>query len=269
MNRLLAALERRFGRYAPAHIIWWLVGLSGIVYFLCLARPELGELFVLDGDALRHGEVWRLVTFLFLPWQASGGVLGPVWTIFALLFLYMMGNALEEEWGSLRFDAFYFLAVLGTIATALLFGPVTNLFINEALLLAFAIEFPDYEIRLWFILPVRMRWIGLLAAALMLWEFVAGEAPERAAIAVALGTLLLFCGETLRARLSGRALVSARGRAHSQFRAAAAQPVRARVCALCGKSDKDDPRLEFRICDCQEKCGGKATEYCLEHAKAH
>jgi membrane associated rhomboid family serine protease len=269
MERLLTSLERRFGKFAPPHIIYWLVGISGLVYFLCYARPDLQDSFVLDGDAVLHGEVWRLVTFLFLPWRASGGMLGPIWTIFGLLFLYTMGRALEDEWGTFRFDAFYLAAALGTVATALLVGPVTNLYINEALMLAFAIEFPDYEIRLYFFLPVKMRWLGLLALGFVLFEFVTGGWPTRAGIAVALVTLLAFCGEKLSSRLRGRALVSSRGRALSDFRSAAAPPARMRVCAKCGKSEKDDPRLEFRICDCQEKCGGRATEYCLEHAKAH
>ncbi len=269
MERLLSTLERRFGRYAPAHIIWWLVGLSAIVYFICLTRPELTEAFVLDGNAIKSGEVWRLVTFLFMPWSISGGMLGPIWTLMGLLFLYTIGNSLEQQWGTFRFDAFYFLAAIGTIASALLVGPVTNFFIDQALLLAFAIEFPDYEILIYFVLPVRMRWIGLLTAAFLVWQFISGDWPARAGIAVAVGTLLLFCGEALRSRLQGKARISSRGRARTQFRTAAAMPVRIRVCALCGKSEKDDPRMEFRICDCVEKCGGKATEYCIEHARAH
>jgi hypothetical protein len=269
MERLLSALERRVGRHAPAHIIYWLVGLSGLVYFLLMARPELADAFILDGEAIRSGEVWRLVTFLFMPWSSGGGMFGPVFTIFALLFLYTMGNGLEEQWGTFRFDAFYLVAVLGTIASALLVGPVTNFFINQALLLAFALEFPDYEIRLYFFLPIRMRWIGLLELALLIFQFVSGDWAARSGIAVAIATLLLFCGGTLNARFRGRARVASRGREMSRFRAAAAPPARVRVCALCGKSDRDDPRLEFRICDCQEKCHGKATEYCLEHAKNH
>ncbi len=269
MERLISALERRFARYAPAHIIWWLVGLSGIVYFLCLAKPELAELFILDAEGLRHGEVWRLITFLFMPWQSSGGMLGPVMTIFALLFLYTIGSSLEAQWGSFRFDLFYLTGALGTIAVALFLGTTTNLFINEALLLAFAIEFPDYQILLMLILPLKMRWVGLIALAGMLFEFVTGSWAERASIAVALGTLLLYCGADFANRLRGRAMQATRGRAMSRYRAEAAPPQRSRVCAKCGKSEKDDPKLEFRICSCAEKCGGRATEYCLAHARNH
>jgi hypothetical protein len=269
MERLLSALERRLGRFAPAHIAWWLVGLSGVVYFLCLARPELAEAFILDADAIERGEVWRLVTFLFMPWQSGGGAFGPVFTIFALLFLYTIAQSLEEQWGSFRFDAFYLFAALATVASAFLFGPTTNFFIDQALLLAFALEFPDYQIQLMLILPIRMRWLGLIESAFLVYQFATGSPAERAAIAVAVATLALFCGQDALKKMRGGALTRSRGREMNRFRAAAAPPARVRVCALCGKSDRDDPRLEFRVCDCQEKCKGKLTEYCLEHAKAH
>jgi hypothetical protein len=85
-------------------------------------------------------------------------------------------------------------------------------------------------------------------------------------VAVALGDFLLFCGSTLRSRARGGAGAIARRKTTQAF----APPARkARVCAKCGRSEADDPNLEFRVCDCQEKCRGKLTEYCLEHARAH
>jgi hypothetical protein len=269
MDSLLVRLERRFGHLAPSNVISYLVGLQGIVYFLLRFRPELEEGFVLRPDALAAGEVWRLLTFFFLPWRSSSGTFGPIWTIFSLLFLHFVGRALEEQWGSFRFDLYILVGGGLTVLVCLLFGPVTNQDLFLTLMLAFAVEFPEYEINLYMVLPVKMKWLGLLDAGLLVFSFFGASAAGRASIVAALVTFFLFTGSTLLGALKGRARVSARGRVMTAYRQEAAPVKRTRVCAKCGASEKDDPKLEFRICDCQEKCGGRPTEYCLAHARNH
>jgi hypothetical protein len=264
MDRWLSRLERRFGRYAPSNLTLWIVGLSGFTYILLYAKPEALEWLVLDPSAVARGEVWRLFTFLFIP-RIGGGLLGPLLFVFALLFLYMVGSGLESEWGSFRFSVYYFLGALGTIVAALIIGPISNWYVNLSLVLAFATLFPDYEILFMFFLPLKMKWLGLLSVAGVAYLFVVGSLSTKAGIAIALGNYLLFFAGPLRDRLRGRA--AAQKRRVARF---TAEPARKpRVCAKCGRSEKDDPQLEFRVCDCQEKCRGKLTEYCLEHARAH
>jgi membrane associated rhomboid family serine protease len=130
MERWLTKAERRLGKYAPHNLILWIVGLSGVAYITSYAKPEALQLLVLDWDAVSRGEVWRLVTFLFLPWGGGTGILGPLWTLVALYFLYIVGNSLEGEWGSFKFDVYYLVGVVATIAAAYFFGPVTNEFLN-------------------------------------------------------------------------------------------------------------------------------------------
>jgi hypothetical protein len=269
MDRFLTRLERRFGRHAPEHVTLWMVGFTAVGYLLLYTRPELGSLFVLTREGLLRGELWRLVTFLLMPWQLQGGMLGPVFMIFAFLFLYSMGSALEQQWGAFRYDLFLLLSVAGTVLAALLVGGVTNEYIFLSLSLAFAVEFPDYEILLFFVLPVKMKWVGMLSGAFLLFEFLSGDLADQAGILVAMGSFLLFCGGTLRDRVQGRARLRGRAAAQERLRAESRQVARVRVCARCGRSEKDDPHLEFRVCDCQERCGGKLTDYCLEHARAH
>jgi hypothetical protein len=267
MDRWVARLERRFGRHAPKNLTWWLVGLSGLTYALLYVKPDLLFDLVLDPDAVARGEVWRLVTFLFLPWGGGGGALGPLWTLLALWFLYVVGTSLEAEWGSFKFDLYYLVGALATIASALLVGPVTNAYLNLSLVLAFATVFPDYEILAFLIIPVKMKWLGLLDAAFLAYTFVTGTMQIRAGIVVAMLNYLLFFAAPLAQRLRGRAEVAARRR---RFEGFSAVPERKpRVCAKCGRSEKDDPTLEFRVCDCADRCRGKLTEYCLEHARAH
>ncbi len=262
VEKLLARLERRLGRHAPEGIILWIVGISGALHLLVFARPEAVRLLWLDPDAVLQGEVWRVFTFLFAPTGPVTGY-GLLWVALGLWFLHTMGTALEAQWGSFRFDLFVLLGALGTLAVGFAFGPVTGRYVAEALLLAFAAEFPDYEVLL-LVLPVKVKYLGLLSAALMVWGLIGGDLATRAAIAVAAADVLLFCGATLRDRL--RAGRRVRRKVAPAF---APPPRRSRVCAKCGKSDADDPNLEFRVCDCQEKCHGKLTEYCIEHARAH
>lgn len=263
MERLLARLERRFGRYAPEGIVLWIVGLSGALHLLVYARPEAARLLWLDPAAVLRGEVWRVFTFLFAP-TGPVSLTGLFWTALGLWFLHTMGSALEGQWGSFRFDLFFVLGALGTLAIAFAVGPVPGTYVAEGLLLAFALEFPDYEVLL-IILPVKVKYLGVLSGGLMIWALVSGDWATRAAVGVALGDFLLFCGGALASRLRGAAGISRRTAA----RGFAPLERKARVCARCGRSDADDPTLEFRVCDCQEKCHGKLTEYCIDHARAH
>ncbi|HZR11110.1 MAG TPA: hypothetical protein VFA79_21145 [Myxococcales bacterium] len=262
MEKLLARLERRLGRYAPQGVILWVVGLSGALHILVFARPEVARLLWLNPVAVLQGEVWRVVTFLFAPTGPVTGY-GLLWTGLWLWFLHTMGTALEAQWGSFRFDLFLFLGALATLAVGFLVGPVTGQYVSQALLIAFAAEFPDYEILL-LVLPVKMKYLGVLSAGFMVWALIGTDLATRAAVAVAFGDVLLFCGATLRSRIRGVSRV--RRKVAPAF---APAPRKTRVCAKCGRSDADDPTLEFRVCDCQEKCHGKLTEYCIEHARAH
>jgi len=181
VEKILARLERRLGRYAPQGIILWIVGISGALHLLVFARPDLAHLLWLDPDAVLDGEVWRLFTFLFAP---TGRLTpsGLLWVALGLWFLHTMGSGLEAQWGSFRFDLFVLLGALGTIAVGFIFGPVTGRYVAEALLLAFAIEFPEYEVLL-IILPVKVKYLGILSAGLMVWALIGGDAATRAAVA--------------------------------------------------------------------------------------
>jgi hypothetical protein len=109
-----------------------------------------------------------------------------------------------------------------------------------------------------------MKWVGLLSAAGVLWALATGNMHTRAGVIVAMANYLLFFAPVLISRLRRVRRPSA-----TKTSAFGPQPRRARVCARCGRSSTDDPNLEFRLCDCAEKCGGKLTEYCIDHARAH
>ena len=271
MERLLARLERTFGRWAVPNLTHFLVGLTGLVFILSYLRPTfLGALVFVPDLVIHRLQIWRVITFLFVPHSSI------YWIIFELWFLWLVGNSLEGAWGAFKFNVYYFLGAFGTIAAAFILGLVfhypyvamDNEFLNDSLLLAFATLFPDFQILL-FIFPVRVKWLGLLTGGLLVWRVIDGDLAQRVAIAVAVGNYLLFFGGHLVGVLRGSARVAQAARRRAEFlptERVTGRPKRA--CVLCGKSD-DDPDADLRVCTCAEVCKGKPTVYCLEHARSH
>src|SRR5271165_5517518 len=118
MDRLLARLERRIGRYAVPNLILYIVGGMAIFWVLSMARPEVAGRLILDMDAVRRGQIWRLFTFLFIPPASSG-----LWVLISLYFTWWVGSSLEQHWGAFRFNVYYFVGALATIVGALIGGP--------------------------------------------------------------------------------------------------------------------------------------------------
>lgn len=266
MERLLARLERRFGRLAIPNLILVIVGGMGIVWLLSLLRPEFLSLLILDIDAVRRGEVWRLVTFLFLPEsppQASQWSL--LWEAVYLYFTWWIGSSLEQHWGSFKFNLYYGLGALATVVAAVLFGPMTNIWLNGSLLFAFATVFPDVQILLFFIIPVRVKWLGIVAAAACGYYFARGDSNLRAAIAASVVAYAVFFGGYWYGVLSQRRVISRQRARRAEFESAA-PAFGQRACAICGAREADG--ADVRVCSC-EKCGGKPRTLCLQHARNH
>src|SRR5690606_20929694 len=120
-------LERKFGRYAIKNLMTYIVILNAVVYMLMMIPgTNLLNKFVLEPSLVLKGEIWRLITYIFIPPSTS-----PIFIIFVLYFYYMIGSNLENEWGSFRFNLYYFLGMLGTtIATFITGGGATPLYIN-------------------------------------------------------------------------------------------------------------------------------------------
>ena len=260
MDRLLARLERKIGAYAIPNLIAYVVGGMALVWVLTKVRPDLLEYLVLDLRAVRRGEVWRLVTFLFLPTDTS-----PIWVLVNLYFTWWVGSSLEEHWGAFKLNAFYFIGALGTIVAAVLLGPQTNTWLHISLFLAFATTFPDAQILLMFILPIRVKWVGIVAAVGIAAAFVMGEWDVRAAIGAAVGNYVLFFGGHWWSYWKGRNLQVRQKARLTQF-SAGVPAFGTRVCAICGLREADG--ADIRVCSC-DKCGGQTRALCLEHARNH
>lgn len=248
----LNRLERAFGRFAIPNIslylvmgqvLFWAVSFLG---FFDLERIALLPLAVL------HGEAWRLFTFLLLPPNAH-----PVFIAFAWYMFYMMGSALEQHWGVFRYNFFLFVGWLLTVIVAFLFpgNYATNLFLAGSVFLAFAFLNPDFELLLFFILPVKIKWLALLQWILYGFSFFKGPWPIRLAVLASIGNFLLFfTGEIIQRMKSGR-----RRMEYQATQAAARENDEPRHrCVVCGKNDRTHPMEDFRYGD-DDQC------YCSEH----
>jgi hypothetical protein len=260
MDRLLARLERSIGRFAIPHLILYVVAAMGMVWALSFARPEVLDRLAFDPDLIGSGQVWRLFTFLLLPVGGS-----PVWVLFKLYIAWWVGSALEEHWGAFKFNAYYFMGVLGSVAAAYVGGPQTNIWLHASLFLAFATTFPDAQLTLYFLVPIRAKWLGLLTGLMLGYSLVTGATSVRVSILAAFVNYLLFFTGHWVSFLRHRNVIVRQRAKLEQFKND--EPVFGhRVCAICGAREADG--VDIRVCSC-DKCGGKPRTLCLEHARNH
>lgn len=260
----LDKLERVFGRFAIPNLSLYLVIGQVFVLFAAMAglielqKAALAPLLVTEAQ-----EWWRLVTFMFIvPIPPSNSLLGFVFLAFGWYLFYLMGSALEQHWGAFRFNLFLFTNYALTIALSFITPTawVTNTFILGSVFIAFAYLNPDFELTLFFVLPVKIKWLALLAVVLGGYRFAVGTLPVRLQTTAAVVTFLLFFGRDMLLTVRYRQ----RTRAKAAERIAREDEPRHR-CHVCGKTDLSHPQLDFRYCS---KCAGDQC-YCPEHIQNH
>lgn len=273
----LNKLERKFGKYAIPNLSLWLVLTYAIGYLLMYLAPGVLSYLTLEPAFILRGQVWRLVTWVLIP-PSSGNIF---FYIIMIMLYYSLGSALERTWGTFRFNAYIFggmiFTVIGAFVTyayfyftgALTVGIgyyVTTYYINMAIFLAFAVCFPDMEILLWFIIPVKMKWMAYVYAVLTIYDFIKAGAAGRIAIVAALLNFLIFYFSTRNyQRVSPKEIHRKRVFKAQMREGQRAAGVTKHKCAVCGRTEEDDPTLEFRFCS---KCDGN-YEYCQDHVFTH
>ena len=192
-NRIHFDLERKLRRYAISDLMKYIVIGQGIVFALLYIWPTLGyqlySLITLTRTGLMRGQIWRLVTFVFVPPSSS-----PIFILFALYFYYMIGVGLDNQWGTVKFNLYYLVGMLGSIIAALITGYADNTFLNLSLFFAYAALYPDEQVLLFMILPIKMKYLALVDAALYLYYFIVGTASTRITIVLCLLNVVLFLG---------------------------------------------------------------------------
>lgn len=253
----LDKLERRIGFLAIPGLLRYVAFLTALVFVLEKVNPGYVSVLQLDPTAVMHGEVWRLFTYIFIPQMAS---MLPDWATvaFYVLFLWWMGNGLESAWGAFKLTSFYLLGMIGTTVAAFFFGEsFSNWMLALSLFFAFARFYPDLTIFFMYILPMKVKWIAWISAAILLLQIVVGSMQFRAAAICAMGNYLIFFGPSIiRDARHRRDVTARRRRFEMQTRDAEADALHR--CAICGATEVSDPNLEFRV-------ARNGEEYCIPH----
>jgi len=277
----LNKMERKIGKYAIPNLMIYLIAAYCIGFVIYTVNPNFMLMLTLSPYHILHGQVWRLITWILMPTDTRVFSL----LIMALLY-YQLGSALERSWGTFRFNVYIFGGMLFTVIGAfILYGiyaaagtgsletislisslTFTTNYINLTIFLAFAVMYPEMQILLFFIIPVKMKWMAVVYAVLIAINLILTSWGGRIAIIMSILNFLIFFLSTRNYRR-----VSPKEMHRKQvFKAQMREPRRGSMvtkhkCAVCGRTELDDPNLEFRFCS---KCDGN-YEYCQDHLFTH
>lgn len=254
---LLDRLENKIGHWAIPGLLRYVAILNALTFILLQMNPNFLSALVLDRTALLDGEVWRLVSYIFIP--QMGGLFPDWFTMaFYVLYLFWVGDGLEQAWGAFRLNVYYLLGMIGTTIAALISnGDPAGFMLNTTLLLAFARFYPDTTILFMFVLPVRVKWLAwFTGAALIFGLFVSGWASRLATFAALANFFIFFGREILHDALNRREVTERRARFEKELRAADGETMH--HCRVCGRTEHSAPEIEFRV-------AADGEEYCAEH----
>lgn len=278
----LNKLERKLGRYAIPNLMLWLIGAYGIGFILAQVAPGIFAYLLLSPYHILHGQIWRLVTWIFMPTDSNLFSL-----VIMAIFYYQLGTTLERNWGTFRFNVYIFGGMLFTVLGAfILYGIMaiiaggaspelisysistgfsTN-FSTWSIFLAFALSYPDMQVLLMFVIPIKMKWMAIVYGVLVVLEFFTSGWAGKVSIVMSLLNFIIFFLSTRNLNRYTPHEIHRR----QQFKAQMRQPrpgsgITKHKCAVCGRTELDDPNLEFRFCS---KCEGN-YEYCSDHLFTH
>lgn len=277
--KFLNKLERKYGRYAISGFMRYIVIINLIGAMIGILSPTLYYQYLsLDVGMIMRGQIWRIFTFIFAPGITRYELVNPLNILFFALEIYLyywIGNSLENAWGSFRFNLYYISGILLTIVAGIIMHialgfsvPLGLDYINQSLFLAFAVLYPDVQLLLFMIIPIKVKWLGVLYGAMLGYEvltcIVAGKYTLALAIVMSVLNFVFFFFSTRNyARVSPRQVK--RRRTYKREVNKATGGITKHKCAICGRTELDDENLDFRFCS---KCDGN-YEYCTEHLFTH
>jgi hypothetical protein len=248
----LDKLERRFGFLGIPGLPRILVGFAALVFGLAWLVPGFTSVLQLDPARIRHGDIRRLFSYIFFQQTLS-----PLWILVVIGFLWWIGQGLERAWGAFRLTLYFLVGMIGTTAAAFFFGSnFSNTMLVASLFYAFARFYPDEIIYVFFILPVKIKWLAWVSAAFLLLGFVVNPNSYRAALVAAFANYLIFFGPEFIYQARHRHEISTRRRRFELRSRPEAEPLH--KCAVCGATEHSDPNLDFRV-------ARDGEEYCMAH----
>ncbi len=247
-----------------ANVIMWIVNM---VNYRVLGYMTFNPYMIL------HGQIWRLVSFVFIP--PSSGILA----IISFYFYYLLGNTLEHNWGTAKFSLYFFMGVvLSILCGFILFFLGINISLNAhyiylSLFFSCAALFPDMQVLLFFIIPIKMKWLAIVDAVYFLMEIIFLPFPANLVPVIAILNFVIFCGEDVLYIFGIKKLSARRYSARTVNFKKAAEKIKkeqtsgiyTHKCSVCGRTDADYPNLEFRFCS---RCSGYHC-FCQDHINNH
>lgn len=281
---MMSNFEKKFGKYAIKNLSLTLIMCYVAGYLIEMVLPGLFYFLTLNPYAIIHGQVWRLVTWILIPPDSSN----LFFVLLMLYFYYSLGTSLERTWGTYRYNVYIFSGMLFTIIGSFLmmgycylvrpadmvaYGPsvffsaVSPLFstyyVNMSIFLAFAATFPEVQVLLMFIIPIKVKVLGIIYGVMLIANFIQGSAYSRFAMAASLFNFVVFWITSKNHIHMSPKQVKRRQEYRREVKRNTG--VTKHKCAICGRTELDSPDLEFRFCS---KCNGN-YEYCQEHLFTH
>ncbi len=286
----LNKMERKIGKYAIPNLSLYLILGYVLGYILEFMSPAVIDFLTLNPYLILHGQIWRLVTWIIIPPSRF-----DLFTIVMLMFYYSVGTNLERTWGTFYYNVYLFMGMIFTILGSFLimgisYIPAFNIsilreacgsaayfllvarnfstyFVNMSIFLGFAATFPEVQVLLMFIIPIKVKWMGIAYGILLVVQFLQSDIVGKIVIGASLLNFVVFflmMRSGVGMRMSPRQ-VRRRHEYSREVKRAKPASVSKHKCAICGKNSEDNPEAEFRFCS---KCNGN-YEYCQDHLFTH
>lgn len=285
-------IRNKFERFCFRHqnkgipnLMLWIIIANIVVYFINVSDPHSILYYILsfDRDGILHGEVWRLFSYIFLELSYRD----LIWAAISAIFYYQLGLALENAWGRLRFNLYYLTGLLFLDVAGFIFNfPVNAGTLNLTLFLAYATLYPDTHFLIFFIIPVKARWLGIFNLAVYLYELLLfHKFPYNLLPLFALANYFLYFGKSFidifpvswqvnagrlvrrksrQAQRKTKPIMFPKAGSYDATYTNVKSPYMHK-CTVCGRTDVSDPGLEFRYCS---RCKGYHC-YCEDHINNH
>ncbi|MBB2183688.1 hypothetical protein H0486_12465 [Lachnospiraceae bacterium MD1] len=277
---ILNKMERKFGKYAIHNLMKYIVALYGIGVVIGSVLPY--EFLALNFNLIRQGQVWRLITYL-IPITTLRGIL---FTLISVYVYYIFGTALEYYWGAFRFNLYIFSGVLFNLLSSLILYLITGFTLSPSLdvvcstlFLAYAVINPNEKILLYFIIPIKVKYLAWFRIAFYIYDIMNYIIYRQylliIPVVVSIGNFLIFFFATRNYRRISPSEIKRKAVFRQQMNSGRKQgnvtqfrgrnTITRHKCAICGRTELDDEQLEFRFCS---KCDGN-YEYCMDHLFTH
>ncbi len=267
--KFLNKLERKFGRYAIRNLSMYMIIGYVIGYFM----EMIGVLgfFTLNPTLILRGQIWRLFTWVITPPEALN-----IFTLIMLYFYYSLGTTLEQTWGTFRYNLYILSGTVFTVigimllyivnivlGTQMYISGISTYYLCLSIFLAFAMEYPNMQVLLMFIIPVKIKWMAYLDAAYLIYMLIVSSWTGRVLIICCMLNFILVFFATRNYSKINPAQIKRKRNYKQQIKRG--QDMSVHKCHICGQTSEMNPELQFRYCS---KCNGN-YEYCQNHLFTH